>query len=122
MTTLFRTDDAYHTSALPLLGARAAARDEWPQPWEVTLVCKQTSKPLHVDGIVLTWFTRHPDDTVEELMEGRDPSEWAASIRKSEGRKAMQSADRHSPWSFACLADKALAAITIPPRTAYDLP
>jgi hypothetical protein len=35
----------------------------------ITLVSRVTGKALSIDGIVMTWFTRSPEEAIKQLVE-----------------------------------------------------
>ncbi|WP_424931854.1 hypothetical protein [Amaricoccus macauensis] len=50
--------------------------------WAIKLENQETGKCLDIDGIVLTWFTRNPEEAIRDLMEGRNPELWEPRLER----------------------------------------
>lgn len=59
---------------------RNANPGDYRRIWAIRLESKETGQCLDIDGIVLTWFSRHPEDAIAELMEDRDSEKWQPKL------------------------------------------
>ncbi len=81
-----QTASTFHASnhgTSPLMGQNMTMR----RTCAVQLFDRRTGRAHRINGTPLVIYTRNPSLGVEELLEGRDPTNWEARIHEIEGER-----------------------------------